>query len=269
MTASRRAVALATALSLSACMVGPNYQRPPPADPPTPEFKETTGPVIGAAADFRPAMPRDAIDRGPWWTMYGDPTLDQLSAQIDISNQTLTQAEAAYRQARALVRQDTSGLYPTVSGNAGFTQSGSGTGAGRSTQGGVVSTGTGSLSQYTAGPSLDWQIDLWGRIRRQIESDSAAAQASAADLANARLSAQANRGDQLFLDAHLRAAHPGLPGIGGGLHALRRDRAEPARRRHRLARRPGAGADPARADARPARRREHQPRASSSMPSRC
>jgi NodT family efflux transporter outer membrane factor (OMF) lipoprotein len=197
MTASRRAVALAaalslSALSLSACMVGPNYQRPPPADPPVPEFKETTGPVVGGADNFRPAQPRDAIDRGPWWTMYGDPVLDRTTAQIDISNQTLMQAEAAYRQARALVRQDASGLYPTVSGNAGFTQSGSGSGSGRSTQGGVVSSGSGSLSQFTMGPSLSWQADLWGRIRRQIESDSAAAQASAADLANARLSAQAN-----------------------------------------------------------------------------
>jgi len=171
-------------------MVGPNYQRPPPADPPPLAFKETTGPVIGAAADFQPAQPRDAIDRGPWWTMYGDPVLDQVAAQIDISNQTLMQAEAAYRQARALVRQDASGLYPTVSGNAGFTQSGSASSS-RSTQGGIVSAGGGSISQFTMGPSLAWQLDVWGRIRRQIESDSAAAQASAADLANARLSAQA------------------------------------------------------------------------------
>ena len=189
MTAIHPAVALAMALSLSACMVGPNYQRPPPADPPPLAFKETTGPVIGAAADFRPAMPRDAIDRGPWWTMYGDPVLDQTAAQIDISNQTLKQAEAAYRQARALVRQDVSGLYPTVSGNADFTQSKSRA----SGSGGIVGTGSGaSLSQFTMGPSLAWELDLWGRIRRQIESDSAAAQASAADLANARLSAQAN-----------------------------------------------------------------------------
>lgn len=192
MTASRRAVALATALSLSACMVGPNYQRPPPADPPALNFKETTGPVVGAAADFRPAQPRDAIDRGPWWTMYGDPTLDRLSAQIDISNQTLKQAEAAYRQARALVRQDASGLYPTISGTSAFQQSGSGSGN-RSTQGSFVSTSPStSLSQYSMGGALAWEADLWGRIRRQIESDSAAAQASAADLANARLSAQAN-----------------------------------------------------------------------------
>ena len=101
---------------------------------------------------FRPAQPRDAIDRGPWWTMYGDPVLDRVAAQVDISNQTLMQAEAAYRQARALVRQDASGLYPTIGGNAGYTQSGSGTGSGRSTQGGIVSTGSGSLEPIHHGP---------------------------------------------------------------------------------------------------------------------
>src|SRR5258708_31244252 len=143
MTVPRCVTALATALSLSACMVGPNYQRPPPADPPPLAFKETTGPVIGAAADFQPAQPRDAIDRGPWWTMYGDPVLDRVAAQIDISNQTLMQAEAAYRQARALVRQDASGLYPTISGSAAYQQSGSGGGSSRRTQGGIVSPSSG------------------------------------------------------------------------------------------------------------------------------
>jgi NodT family efflux transporter outer membrane factor (OMF) lipoprotein len=173
-------------------MVGPDYKRPPPADPPSLAFKETTGPVIGVAANFQPAMPRDAIDRGPWWTMYDDATLDGLAAQINISNQTLIQSEAAYRQAQALVKQDASGLYPTITGTGGYTQSGSGSGTSRAVQGTVVNASSGSVGQYSLGPSLAWQIDVWGRIRRQIESDSAAAQASAADLANARLSAQAN-----------------------------------------------------------------------------
>src|SRR5258707_9617794 len=144
-------------------MVGPNYQRPPPADPPSLAFKETTGPVIGAAADFQPAQPRDAIDRGPWWAMYGDPVLDRVAAQIDISNQTLMQAEASYRQARALVRQDASGLYPTVSGNAGFTQSGSGTGGRRRTQGGLVNTGGGGHPHLPHGPPPYWGGAAWGR----------------------------------------------------------------------------------------------------------
>jgi len=197
MMSSRYVLAFAAVFAAGGCMVGPDYKRPPPADPPSLAFKETTGPVVGAAASFQPAMPRDAIDRGPWWSMYDDPTLDRLAAQIDISNQTLMQAEAAYRQARALVRQDASGLYPTVTGGAGYTQSGSGSGSSRSTAGGVV-TGSGSTGQFTSGPSLNWEIDLWGRIRRQIESDSAAAQASAADLANARLSAQANMAINYF-----------------------------------------------------------------------
>ncbi|MPZ30139.1 MAG: efflux transporter outer membrane subunit [Rhodospirillales bacterium] len=198
MMSLRYVPALAAVLAAGGCMVGPDYKRPPPADPPSLAFKETTGPVVGAAASFQPAMPRDAIDRGPWWSMYDDPTLDRLAAQIDISNQTLIQAEAAYRQARALVRQDASGLYPTVTGSAGYTQSGSGSGSSRAVQGTVVNASQGSVGQYAAGPGLTWEIDLWGRIRRQVESDSAAAQASAADLANARLSAQANMAINYF-----------------------------------------------------------------------
>src|SRR6188508_2656702 len=139
MMSSRYVLAFAAVVTASGCMVGPDYKRPPPADPPSLAFKETTGPVIGAAASFQPAMPRDAIDRGPWWSMYDDHTLDRLAAQIDISNQTLIQAEAAYRQARALVRQDASGLYPTISGSGSYTQSGSASGSGtRAVDGGVV-----------------------------------------------------------------------------------------------------------------------------------
>ena len=119
-----------------------------------------------------------------------------MAAQVDISNQTLKASEAAYRQARALVRQDQSGLYPSITATASTVQTG--TGALRS--GGttaVVSQGqngnvTSSLSQYSGGGVLSWEIDVWGSIRRTIESDSAAAQASAGDLAAARLSAQAD-----------------------------------------------------------------------------
>ena len=85
----RCVLSLSAALAAGACMVGPDYKRPPPADPPPLAFKETTGPVVGITASFQPAMPRDAIERGPWWTMYDDPALDRLAAQIDISNQTL------------------------------------------------------------------------------------------------------------------------------------------------------------------------------------
>ncbi len=182
----RRLAILLCLASLSGCLVGPDYQRPPPASPPTPEFKETMG--------FRPAMPNDTVDRGPWWQIYGDPTLDGLAAQVDISNQTLKASEAAYRQARALVRQDQSGLYPTITGSANAQQTG--TGALRGGGAAVVSSNNGNItstaSQYQGGFVLAWEIDVWGSIRRTIESDSAAAQASAGDLAAARLSAQAD-----------------------------------------------------------------------------
>ena len=184
----RRLAVLLCLASLSGCLVGPDYQRPPPASPPTPEFKETMG--------FRPAMPNDTADRGPWWQIYGDPTLDGLAAQVDISNQTLKASEAAYRQARALVRQDQSGLYPSITASASAQQTGTGTlRSGGSTT--VVTTSqngnvTSATSQYQGGFTLAWEIDVWGSIRRTIESDSAAAQASAGDLAAARLSAQAD-----------------------------------------------------------------------------
>ena len=168
MTVTRSVLSLAVALGAGGCMVGPDYKRPPPADPPTLAFKETTGPIVGIAANFQPAMPRDAIDRGPWWTMYDDATLDGLAAQINISNQTLIQSEAAYRQAQALVKQDASGLYPTITGTGGYTQSGSGSGTSRAVQGTVVNASSGSVGQYNLGPSLAWQLDVWGRIRRQI-----------------------------------------------------------------------------------------------------
>jgi NodT family efflux transporter outer membrane factor (OMF) lipoprotein len=174
----KRLLLLSACLALSGCLVGPDYDRPPPATAPTQAFKETSD------INFRPALPRDTIDRGPWWTIYGDPVLDRLAAQVDISNQTLKESEAAYRQAIALIRQSQSSLYPTI-GYTGSTQQTS-AGGGRAPTGTVAN----SIQQASLGGTLTWEIDLWGRIRRTIESDQAAAQASAADLAAARLSAQ-------------------------------------------------------------------------------
>jgi NodT family efflux transporter outer membrane factor (OMF) lipoprotein len=172
-------------MALSACgLVGPDYERPPPATPLTSEFKETSD------SYFRPANPLDAIDRGKWWGMYGDPALDLLAAQVDVSNQNLKVAEAAYRQAVALIRQNQSPLYPNIGYTGSITQSSSG----GSRSGGTISTSTvgNSVSQYSVGGTLTWEIDVWGRIRRTIESSSAAGQASAADLMSARLSAQSS-----------------------------------------------------------------------------
>ena len=90
-----RLAIFALPLILSSCLVGPDYVKPPTATPPTPEYKETSD------INFRPATPRDSIDRGPWWNIYGDGALEQLVAQVDVSNQNLKAQEAAYRQAVA------------------------------------------------------------------------------------------------------------------------------------------------------------------------
>jgi NodT family efflux transporter outer membrane factor (OMF) lipoprotein len=186
----RRSAALLPLLLVSGCLVGPDYERAPPASPVAPQYKEAELPP-GAASLFRPAQPSDGADRGQWWRVYGDPTLDSLAAQVDVSNQNLKIFEANYRRARALIRQDQSVLYPSISGTGAAQQTG--TGGQRGTGTSATSTVTrydSTVGQFSTGGTLTWEIDLWGTLRRQVESDSAAAQASDADLANARLSAQ-------------------------------------------------------------------------------
>lgn len=190
-TLARAAALLAALALLSACTVGPDYQRPPA---PVPTSYKWDGWKIGA--------PQDAVDRGDWWAVYDDPVLDALEKRIDISNETLRAAEASYRQARALVAQARSGYFPTVTVSASGARSGQGGGnrSLRTTSSGRIS---GSASQIDLTADASWTIDLWGRIRRLVESDVANAQASAADIAGARLSAQAALATDYF---QLRAA---------------------------------------------------------------
>jgi len=179
--ARRIAPAVAAAgLALAACTVGPDYERPDAAPPPA--FKELDG--------WKPAEPREAASGSAWWAIYNDPALDSLMRQVEISNQTLKASEAAFRQAVAIVAEARSGFYPTVSAAGSATRSSqpfSSSSTNRS------SRGSGRIVQnsFDASPSVSWIPDLWGRIRRTVESDVANAQASAADLAAARLSAQA------------------------------------------------------------------------------
>jgi NodT family efflux transporter outer membrane factor (OMF) lipoprotein len=171
---------------LAACAVGPDYQRP---SAPTPTaFRET-------APGWVQAAPADALDRGPWWTLFGDPALDDLAQRVAVSNQNVAAASAAYEQARALVREQRASLFPTVSLDGGATRSGGGgsrsvvTSTGSNT--GAVTTGSRSASnRYQVSIGASWEPDVWGRLRRGVDSASASAQASAADLASATLSAQ-------------------------------------------------------------------------------
>jgi len=167
------AAAAALALCLAGCAVGPDYQRPAaPAGAALGSFRED-GP-------WRPAAPAEADARTPWWTLFGDPQLDALVAQANQANQTLQQAEAQYRQAQALVQGASAAFYPTV----GLGASG---GRGRSKVNGESVLGDSHAWSLQAA----WEPDLWGRVRRTVESAADSAQANAADLAAARLNVQA------------------------------------------------------------------------------
>ena len=173
---------LFAALASAGCAVGPNYHRPTAADPA--KFKEAEG--------WKPAEPREAASGTDWWSIYGDATLDSLEKQIDISNQTLKASEAAWRQATALVSQARAGLFPTIGVSATATRSGGPGGrATAAATGGTVAPLTHPVNEFELVGTATWDIDIWGKIRRTIESDVANAQASEADLAAARLSAQA------------------------------------------------------------------------------
>jgi NodT family efflux transporter outer membrane factor (OMF) lipoprotein len=176
---------------LAGCMVGPDYQRP---DAPAPvAFKELAG--------WKISQPADTVDKGSWWSVYHDRELDRLERMVEVSNQTVKQFEAQYQNAVALVAEARAGLFPTVALSPGVTRNGSGGVNGRvsSLSSGSSTGGSGrSGTQYSLSGTVTWDLDVWGRIRRQVESDVAAAQVSAADLANAKLSAQATLATDYF-----------------------------------------------------------------------
>ncbi len=179
---SRSVFRLAACLSVStlaACALGPDYQKP--AAPVPEKYKEAEG--------WKPAEPKEAASDQPWWSVFGDPALDGLERQVNISNETLKSSEAAYRTAVAIVDEARAGYYPTLDLSGSGTRNGRG--AGTSTSSSGFSSSRASVSNsFSAAAGAAWVPDLWGSIRRTVESDVANAQASAADLAAARLSAQ-------------------------------------------------------------------------------
>src|SRR5262249_55448145 len=169
---SRLCVAATCAL-VTAC-VGPNYKRP--AFDATAAYKEQDG--------WKPSEPGDALDRGRWWEIFHDDVLNSLEAQIEISNQNVKAAAAAVEQSRALVSQARAGYWPQVS-------------AGASRERTVVAKEKPN-TVTSVGISGNWDIDIWGQIRRSTESDLASLQANEALLASARLAAQAELATDYF-----------------------------------------------------------------------
>jgi len=192
----RSLTASAAAAALCGCAVGPNYVRP--TTPIAPAYKEQAGQEQG----WNPAQPADLAPRGDWWALFEDPALSALEARVAVSNQNIAAAEAAWRQAEALVREQRAALLPALDLSAGATRSGGGSGSGgtvvNSGGGTVVTSGGGAATRYRASVGASWEPDVWGRIRRGIENARGSAQASEADLAAARLSAQATLAADYF-----------------------------------------------------------------------
>jgi NodT family efflux transporter outer membrane factor (OMF) lipoprotein len=162
-------------LVCTGCSIGPKYQRP--AAPATPAFKELNG-----NDQWKMATPSDQLLKGKWWELFNDPELNRLEELVDINNQNVKQAEAQVRQARALVAGNYANYFPTIGANPSITQTDTGKNAGR---------GAGGRSQSFSLPfAISWEPDLWGRVRLAVENAADNAQVSAADLENARLSAQ-------------------------------------------------------------------------------
>ncbi len=182
----RAAIALLCgALLLQGCVVGPKYHRPPVATPGT--FKEVTPEDLKKMDGWKVAQPQDSALHGKWWEIFGDPQLNALEEQVNISNQNVAAAFANFMAARALVREARAQYFPTVTGGVSLTpqhQPGSASN--------VAAKAAGStFTAYDLPFDASWTPDLWGRVRNQVRANVASAQASAADLENTRLTAQA------------------------------------------------------------------------------
>lgn len=165
---------------LTGCAVGPDYQRP---DAPVGEqFREAR--IEGA---WKTAQPADLSERGDWWNAFNDGVLDQLIRNLNEQNFSLQQAQARVRQAQAALSNTRSNLFPQVGSSASSTRRGGGSG-----------DTSHSASAYDLGINVAWEVDLWGRIRRQVESGDASLQASAADMAATRLSLQSQLAQTYF-----------------------------------------------------------------------
>ncbi|MDE2227437.1 MAG: efflux transporter outer membrane subunit [Alphaproteobacteria bacterium] len=175
----RRAVVLLLAALAAACTVGPDYRRPPVETPAA--YKENAG--------WKPAEPKAAASGQPWWSVYDDPVLDGLENQVVVSNQNLKAIEATYRQAVAIVAENRASYFPSFGIDPAMTRSKPATG----------SFGGGRIrNDFSLPVDASWVIDVWGQVRRTVESATATAQADAAQLAAAQLSAQATLAQDYF-----------------------------------------------------------------------
>ena len=182
--------ASAVALAAGGCVVGPTYHRPAPVI--SAAFKEP--PPEG----WKSAQPNDAVPRGKWWEIYNDPQLNALEEQVSISNQNVIAAIAQYRQARDQIRIARSSLFPAVTATPAITATRI---SGTASQSNVINAQSGAIVDYMLPVDVSYQADVFGSIRRSVAASAATAQASAADLENARLTYQAQLA-QFYFQLH-------------------------------------------------------------------
>jgi NodT family efflux transporter outer membrane factor (OMF) lipoprotein len=176
--AAARVLIAITALQLTGCVVGPKYH--PPAVQAPPAYKEV--------GDWKPAQPNDQNLGGNWWTIFQDPQLDALEQQINVGNQNLKAAEAQFRQARAALRYSRADYYPTVT--VAPTATRTRVSAHRPPPNSIFNGIT--ENDFVLPFDISYQADVWGRVRKTVESYREQAQASAADLATVNLSMHAD-----------------------------------------------------------------------------
>src|ERR1035438_1355246 len=169
---------LCSALLLQGCVVGPHYKRPPVDTPGT--FKEVSPDDLKKMDGWKVAQPQDSALHGKWWEIFGDPQLNALEEQVNISNQNVAAAFASFMAARALVREARAQYFPTVTASASIVR-----------QHQPSSSGGTTSNNYSLPFDASWTPDLFGRVRNLVRAAAANAQASAADLENTRLTAQA------------------------------------------------------------------------------
>ena len=172
----RTTLVLAITLAIGGCALGPTYTRPAVETPVA--FKEGQG-------EWIKAVPGDLLDRGPWWQLFQDADLNALASQVEVNNQNVAQAVARYAQARAIVAEQRASLFPSVALNGGAQCCG----------------GCGGLTErnsFTLSVGASWEPDVWGRLGGAVAAASASAQASAADLQSAKLSAQGELATDYF-----------------------------------------------------------------------
>jgi NodT family efflux transporter outer membrane factor (OMF) lipoprotein len=164
------------ALQIFGCTVGPAYKRPTAEVPAA--YKEL--------GNWKQAQPNDQNLDGNWWEMFQDPQLNGLELQVNVSNQNLKAAEAQYTQARALVRYNRAAYFPTITAGANASRNRISNNRPPS-----LTTNGRTYNDFQIPFELSYEVDVWGRIRRTVESYREQAQASAADLATVNLSMHA------------------------------------------------------------------------------